>query len=276
MLALVVTDMGDVVAVIGVIVAEGQLAVDIDFIGVDFHIQPIGHRLNLLNVKQIQLFHVRFQSHAGFLGLQLQRVLKTLRRETLVLRICTCVDDGNPGTGAGITRGPSQGGADLLAGGRHIGISFALAYHVGFILRLDQNALDTGDLFDGFDLTIFHVSRDDVGCQGQIPDNVQFFRGRPLDLSNDGILVRCQSVTIIHGLSILGNIQGRIACLDGTGLFQNNGNTHHICISVRALLTGELHRIASGQFRADRAVIDLLERNLHTVSSTHRDRKSSQ
>ncbi len=209
---------GRIVVTINIVVCKGLLAVDVSRLRIHRSVQLICNRSNLFCIQQIQAGLVRIQIHTGLTRQISQRILKASGRETLVVGIRTGIDDGDTGASAGVARSPGCSRTDLLARGSHIGISRASVHHVGQILGLDHNALNTGDLFDGLDLAVGHIGRNDICCQGQIPDNVQILFCCLLDLRNHIGLLFFQLRTVVHCCSILRNAHSAVASFDRRSL----------------------------------------------------------
>ena len=256
--ALLVIQVGNIVVLVNIVVTEGNLAVDVSLLAGEGGIQFAGDLFDLSGGQQIQGSLVLIGSHTGQTGAVSQRVLKGGSVEGDMVGIRTGIDDGDTGTGAGVAVAPGCGGTGLLAGGGHVGIGSAGGNHVGRIHGLDQDLSNTVDSLDGLDLAVSDVSGNDVGGQGQVPDNVQFLCGSLFDLSGNLFLSSLQVVTV----QLSEEVGTGSFCLEtsfqSAGLVQNDGHTDDIRIGVGRLLIRHLGHIA-GELGGNAAVADFLE-----------------
>ena len=265
MVTLLVIIVGNIVVEIPVVIAKSDLAVDISLLGIDLHVQLVCHRGDLLCVQKGQAFDVGVLAHTGFFSQLGQRVLKSDAVHALVIGVDTGIDHRDPHTGAGVSGIPNRTGTDLRTGGSHVGDNGAVLSLAGQILVFQNNRLDTGKLFNGLDLTVLHIGRDHIGGQGQVPDYVQISPDRPLDPVDHVGLVSFQPVTVFDGRLIAGNIRRAVTGVDGGTPVQNDGYTHHICVSIGRVVRN-LCLTVGDQTRGDFPVIHLGEVDVLRVS----------
>ena len=258
-----------------VVVAEGELAVDICSFGIDGHVQVIGHSGDLLGVQQIQRLDVGVGVHA-LLRRQLgQGVLEGGSIQALVVGVGAGVYNGDPGARAGVALGPGQHGAGLAAGGGHVDL-IALFHGLGHILLLDQDPLNTGDGLDGLDLTVAHIGGDQVGGQGQVPDHIQLAASGLLDPGDQPVLVGLQARPVGHRGLVGGDVQGAEARADGGGLLQDDGYPDHIGVDP-GLHGSELPVIPLERIDGNSAVVHLGDGDAGLGrGSGHGDRQTGQ
>ena len=254
MVTLFIVVVGDIIVKISVVIAEGDLAVDIGRLGIDSHIQLAGHLGNFFCIQQIQACNVSVLAHALLFSQLSQRVFKGNRVHALVIGVDTGINHGDPHTGAGVAGFPHRGGADLCTGGCHIGRNLAGLCLVGNILILQHHILNAGQLFNGLDLAILHIGRNQVGCQSQIPDHIQIGFDGTLDLVDHIGLILLQALTIVHRSLIACNIHRAVASIDGGSLIQNDGYTNHIRGRI-LLLVRDFRLTVGGQTGSDFTVI---------------------
>ena len=206
MVALGIVVMGDIQIVVSIVVAEGDLRVDIQIRSAQC---LIGLNRSLVDVQLLQFGSDVRHIHRGDAAV-LHRVGVGIGIQRGMVYVRAGIDDGDLAAGAGVARGPGGSGADHLAGGRHVRIGcFGLVDHTGFILGLDENLLDACDLLNLFDLAVFYIGRDDVGSQSQVPDNVQRFAAQRLfgDDASQFLLLALQLLTVFHSTAVrVGNI----------------------------------------------------------------------
>ena len=227
-LALLVVQVGDIVVLVNIVVAEGHLAVDVGFFAGEADVQLAGDLFDLSGSQQIQRSSVFVGSHTGQTGTVSQRILISSSIEGDVIDVRTGIDDGDTGAGTGVTCSPGGNGAGLGAGGCHVGIGSALGSHIGLVAGLDQNLLNAVNGFDGFDLTVSNIGGNDVGSQRQIPDNIQILAGGLFDLGSDLILILLQVVAVCLDKEVGSSNLHIVACFQHTFLLKENGNTNHL------------------------------------------------
>ena len=258
-LTLGVIEVDDVQIIVNVVEAEGDLGVDVQILSADIS-TLVGVQLSQdrRDVGRIHQIHFLIQQGQG--------VIECGGIESFVLDVSAGIDDGDLGACAGVTGTPDGGGADLGGGGCHVGIGSAGADHIGLIASLDGDALDACDLFNSLDLTIFNVGRDDVGSQGQIPDNVQILLDRLFDLSRHIGLILFNLAAIVHGGTVFSDVHGRVTGFDGAGLLQNDGNSDYVGIGVGSFLFGQLDALTVRERGGDPIVVNLLEADRRVVN----------
>ncbi len=235
-LGIVIVD--DIGVLVDVVVSKSDLAVDIQALGgvcgTDMELIQLGG--DLLGIQQVQTGHVGSSVHALLGGVHAQGVLKGGCGHGLVVGVDTGIDDGDPAACAGIAVGPGDVGADLVAGGGHVGIDSLVLIHNGRLIPgLQEDLLDARDGLDLVDQTILHIGGDDVGNQSQVPDNVKLAADGSLDAGGHGFLLRLQAAAVGHGLGICGNVLGGEALVNGGLLLQNNGDTDGVRIRIQRL-----------------------------------------
>ena len=277
-LTLGVAVVGDVKALVDIVVAEGQLAVDIKLCGILRADTPF-----LILTRDIQLVQlicdlsrsqevIRRNFLPGFLRILRDGILKRLRVKALVVGIRTGIDDGDAAAGAGVALGPRGAAADHAAGGRHVGIRGIGAHHGGLIAGLQDHILHAGDGLDGLDVAVGHVGGDDVGRQGQVPDHIQLLAAQDLlgDPAGHRLLLRLQLVAVCHGLAVLRNVHGGEALFNGGLPGQDDGYTNHVRVLVeRRFGLLPLDSVAA-QRGGHHTVVDLLEPDVRAAAGPHR------
>ncbi|CDB30236.1 unknown [Firmicutes bacterium CAG:137] len=113
MAAEVVIVVGDAQICIHIVVAEGQLFIEVQILcrqlgGTLMNIQLGKHRRQFLHIQEIQRCQIRLLGQAGFLCILLQGVQECTVVKGLVVRVRTGVDDGNPAACAGVALLPGQ------------------------------------------------------------------------------------------------------------------------------------------------------------------------
>ncbi len=203
--------MGDIRILIHIVEAKGNLAADISVlcgIAADGgNVQLIPHVGNFCLVQQIQPFLVLRNRQTGKTGLVGQGILKPGGTEGLMVGVNAGVDDRYAAARAGIAGRIGHAGTDLGRGCGHIGIGrLGGLHHIRLIAGFDQDLLNARDLFDGLNLTVFHIGGNDIGRQGQVPDHVQFLAVKSLGGNGlrHGFLILFHFVAIGHR-SIAGN-----------------------------------------------------------------------
>ena len=187
-----------------------------------------------------------------------------------MLNIGTGIDNGNTGAGTGVTSQVGGRGTGLLAGGGHIRVYTALIFdHARLIASLNQDFFNTLDGLDGLDVTILDVGRNNVSSQSQVPHHVQFGINRIGNGRSDGNLLGLQLAAISHSRSIHGDVLRVIASLDGAGLFQNNGYTDHIGISVYRSVLLQFHRLSVRDLSGNCTVVNLFQSDRRCLRNTH-------
>ena len=204
---LIVIVVGNVHTLVDVVGTEGQLVADavagglLDS-GALAGIQPGQDLGDFLRVQKRQGIYIGIEGLPTVSGILLQGIQEGSVVEGLVVGICAGVYNGDPGSRAGHAGGPDSRGAHHPGGGVHIRLQ-----RFGFgclVPALDDNILDTVNLFDLTDLAVGHIGGDDVAHQRQIPDNIQFLSVQRLgrdDLFHD-LLNGAQVPVVGHGLRV--------------------------------------------------------------------------
>ena len=196
---------------------------------------------DLLFIQQAQGVHVRLRGHAGGLGVVGHGVQVSAIVHSLMVCIQAGVNDGHPGTGAGVAGGPDGAGPSHGGGGAVVRLSGALFRLARLILGFQNHFGNAPGGFDLFDVPVAHVGGDDVARQSQVPGHVQLGadgRGNPV---RHGLLVGNQALPVGLGALVGGQAHGGIALVQHRRLFQNNGHAHHVVL-IRFLLGAFLCR----------------------------------
>ena len=253
MVALLVVGVGDIQIVIHVVEAVGDLGVDVQLIGGDAGHLLGGVQLLQNGIRQISSGHQRGAAvlHGIGEGIGIQRGM---------VGVSTGIDDGHLGAGAGITVRPSHMGANHAAGGGHVGIGgLIVLHHAGLVAGLNEHSLDAGDLFDLFDLAVFHIGGDDVGRQSQVPDHVQSLTAQ--SLSGDGLshllLLGLQLLAVLHGRRIGSDILAGVTLRQRGGIFQNDGDTDYVGVCIFRSVLRHLLGVVLVQTQIGGTVVDL-------------------
>ena len=253
MVALLVVGVGDIQIVIHVVEAVGDLGVDVQLIGGDAGHLLGGVQLLQNGIRQISSGHQRGAAvlHGIGEGIGIQRGM---------VGVGTGIDDGHLGAGAGITVRPSHMGADHAAGGSHVGIGgLIVLHHAGLVAGLNEHGLDAGDLFDLFDLAVFHIGGDDVGRQSQVPDHIQSLTAQ--SLFGDGLshlfLLGLQLLAVLHGRRIGSDILAGVTLRQRGGIFQNDGDTDYVGVCIFRSVLRHLLSVVLIQTQIGGTVVDL-------------------
>ena len=171
-LTLPVIVMGDIGILVHIVIAKGDFGADVKLLGGDLA-ADVQLTQNLRDLICIQQIVIRY----GFVGvgcLLCQGIVKSTCVEGLVIGVNAGVNHGNSGSCTGVAGGVGGGDADHGRGGGRIGVIRFLCRDCGGIIAGFQvHLLYAGDLLNGRNLTVRDIGRDDIGCQGQIPDHVQ-------------------------------------------------------------------------------------------------------
>ena len=226
---------------VDVVGCEGQLLVQIQLVGGDggvelLEVQVGQNSCDLLGVQQIQGCHILFKAQTCSQSVLLQSVQESAAVQGLVVGVRTGIQNRDTGTGTGEAAGPDQGGTGHAQRGEHLGLGHVLfpLNDAGSIGVFQDDSLDTLYLGDGLDLAVGNIGGDQVCCQGQVPDHIQLLSVQSLggnSLGQSGLL-GLQLVVVCHSLSIIRNIAGAEAGLNGRLVFQNDGNTHYVTETV--------------------------------------------
>ena len=267
--------MGHVQVLVDVVVAEGQLGVDVSLAG-DGSVQLVSDSGDLVGIQQIQRGNVLLVGNASLLSQLSQGVLESLGVQGLMVGVGAGVDDGDPGAGTGVAGSPGSGGADLSGRGSHVGIVDLVSLDdVGLVAGLDQDLADALDSLDGSDLAVLDVGGDHVGSQGQVPDHIQLAADGLLDGSGGLGLLILQVGTVGHSLGIGGDGVGGETSHDGGLVLQENGHTDHVGVDVVA--HGVQVIVGLGQqVGGDGTVVDLGEADLACRSGGDRGSQAQQ
>ena len=186
-------------------------------------VQLLQNICNFCRVQKVQLLQVGLCALPLQLGAAGQGVVQTGVGKGLVVGVRAGVDDGDPGARSGISGGPGGGGADHFRGSGHIRIGGVCGDHVGRVPGFQDDLFHTGQRGNLFHLPVFHLGGDEIGRQGQIPDNIQRFAGDRLNLCGDLVLTGLQFLAVRHRSGVPGNIFRVEACFQGGGLLQHDG-----------------------------------------------------
>ena len=221
----------------GFVLLEDAIHIVVPF--VDVQLRQDGG--DLLFIQQAQGGHVVLRSHAGSLGVVGHGVQVSTIVHRLMIRIQAGVDDGHPGTGAGVAGGPDGAGPGHGGGSAVVRLSGALFRLTRLILGFQNHAGNAPGGFDLFDVPVAHVGGDDVARQSQVPGHVQLRANGSGNPVRYGLLVGNQALPV--GLSALvgGQAHGGVSLIQHRRLFQNNGHTHYVVL-IRFLLGAFLYR----------------------------------
>ena len=116
-LSLCVMVMCDLQTGVHVVVAQGQLLIEVQVFPCQLRaflmdVKLFQEGIDLLLVQKVQLRRVIGIGHAGLLGVFLQSMVEGLCLEGLMVRVRAGVDYGNPGSRAGVALQPGRVGAD--------------------------------------------------------------------------------------------------------------------------------------------------------------------
>ena len=254
---------------INVAKAEGNLAVEVQVLSGCIqslqNVQLIQNACDLLCIQQIQGSNVILGGHTLTLCVLSQRVQVSICVKSLVQQIQAGIDDSDTGTCAGVAGSPSGAGAGLLAGGSHVGVNAVGRNHIGGVEGFDNNGTNAGHSLDLLDLAIGDVSGDQVGCQGQIPDNIQLIAGSLFDLIDQLILILFQALTILLGKIIGAGGISIVASLQSRFPIQENGYTDRISVLVGVVLLRKLCGLPIERVCGNAAIVNLGEDDICSV-----------
>ena len=127
-----------------------------------------------------------------------------------MIQVGTGVDNGDPGTSAGVAVCISGGAADLLGGGGHLGIQFAHGSHIRLIAGLNYNVRNACYRLDLIDLAVLHVGGNDVGGQCEVPHHIQLFTAEDFlrNRGSHGVLLTLQIAAVADCSLIRRNASG--------------------------------------------------------------------
>ena len=227
-LALLVVVVGDVKILVYIVHGVRDLAVQIHAVG-PFQegggVQRIPYR-----------FHVRGGEEPGFRAVLFQGVFQSVGLEELVVRIQAGIDDGHDASRAGAAPGPQQTASGHSPGEGHGGF-----IRSGLVQGLRDHVLYTGQGFDLLHGSEGHVGGDHVGCQSQVPDDVQ--RLAVQDLCSDPVghvvLFRPDGIAVASGLHVFRDAFCGIAGLQNGRALQNDGHADDVLRGVGRLLLRE-------------------------------------
>ena len=173
--SLTVLVMGDLQAAVDVVIAKGNLGIDIEVLRLelDRYVQLPGQGGDFFCVQQMKALYI------GVWVLSRQRcplgqgVGKGLVGEGLVVGVNAGVDHGNPAARAGVAVCPGGRGADHRAGGSHVGIGIAGGDDIRLIAVLECDGSHAVKRFDRLDLAIGHVGGDRVRQERHVPDDIE-------------------------------------------------------------------------------------------------------
>ena len=197
--------MVDKVVGVYIVVAEGQLAVDVDpgTLGPVADVQLIPDTVDLCLIQQVQALHIGLKVHPSLFGLLLQGVPVGIGVHGLMVRVNAGVNDGDAASRAGVAAGPGQAGADHLRRRRHVGIRLQiLLHHRRLISGFDHHILDPGNIQNLLDLSVFHIGGDGVGSQSHVPGYLQLLAGGSFNPGLHLLLLLGQGLAVAHGLDV--------------------------------------------------------------------------
>ncbi|CDB30727.1 unknown [Firmicutes bacterium CAG:137] len=233
--SLTVFVMGDLQAAVDVVIAKGNLGVDIEVLRLelDRYVQLPGQGGDFFCVQQMEALYIGVCVLSRQLCPLGQGVGKGLVGEGLVVGVNAGVDHGNPAARAGVAAGPGSSRADHVAGCGHIG-GVRLVYGVyRRVVPVFQNDLpDAGQRLNGRQLAVGDVGGDEVGCQGQIPDHIQPVAGGPLDAGGHTGLLLLQRIPVGHGAGVGRDAGGGVAGPDGGSPVQYDGYPDQVCVGI--------------------------------------------
>ena len=238
--ALHILVMGQVEAVVNVVISKGHLGAGVELLGGDGGLPPVGVQLgqnlsNLSSVQQVLLPDEVLHRHAGLLGVFRNGVVKGAGVKGLMVQHQAGVDDGNPGACAGVAQLPDLIGPVHLGGDGHAGGGVRpLLGDRGGILGLQHHVLDARNFGNLLHLPIGNIGGDDVGRQGQVPDHVQGLavQGLLLNGCGYGCLAGLQAAPIGGSCRVAANGLGGEAGRYRGLLLQNNGYADGIRVAV--------------------------------------------
>ena len=238
-----VTVMGHSIAGIHVVDGEGDLLVDVVCAGGGtgqvlhrlIHVQILQNAGDLRSGQQVQTFDILFIAHTLLLGILLQGVQVSAVVKALVVGIQAGIDDGDPGTCAGIAGGPGIVGADHGRGCGHHGVGLAGGAFQCLVLIFHKHFLNTAHRRNILHPAKLNVGGDDIGSQGHGPDHIQVcaVQNILLDPCDHSRLLRLELLAVCHGCGILCHIRSGIN-FQSSFFVQHNGNTDHISILIRS------------------------------------------
>ena len=216
---------------VNVVVAERQLGIDVELFRRDAlcalrNVQLAEDFFDIRCGHQVDFFACRFVFGDG--------IFKRFRVEALMVRIRTGVDDGNLAADAIVAGCPCKAAADHFAGGRHVRVDRFNTGHHRIIAVFHNDGFNAFDSFDGFNAAVGDVRRNEVGCKGQIPDDVQVFAAQGFfgNLLSQRILPSLQVLPVGDCLAVFCNVLNGETLLNGRFLLQDNGHTNDIRILV--------------------------------------------
>ena len=248
----------DKVVGVYIVVAEGQLAVDVDpgTLGPVADVQLIPDTVDLCLIQQVQALHIGLKVHPSLFGLLLQGVPVGIGVHGLMVRVNAGVNDGDAASRAGVAAGPGQAGADHLRRRRHVGIRLQiLLHHRRLISGFDHHILDPGNIQNLLDLSVFHIGGDGVGSQSHVPGYLQLLAGGSFNPGLHLLLLLGQGLAVAHGLDVGRHILA-VKPLQGGRRLQKNGHTDLVCILIEGLTSLQRFHLLAGsgiQLRGNRA-----------------------
>ena len=227
-LALGVFQVGDVGgALVYVVVAKADLGAEVGLRAGGLSVELILDGVDLLGGQQVKGSDVFVVAHALLGGSLCQGIFKGFTVEGQVILVDAGVDDGNLAAGAVVAGAPDEVGTDHAGGGAVVGL---VRFHIGLrlIAVFQEDFLDAGNGADVVQSAVSHVCGDDVGCEGQVPLDVQLGTEHLLDLGSHLGLLGLQAVTIGDGRGVGADVFQFVTGVKGGRLVQNDGNADHL------------------------------------------------
>ena len=186
-LSLLVIVMGDIGILVHIVIAKGDFGVDIKLFSRDFagDVQLTQYLRNLVCIQQVVIRY----SFVGFGRLLCQGIVKGACVEGLMVGVNASVNHGNSGACTGVASCIGGAGADHGRGSGGVGVRFLCHSGGRIIAGFQIHVLNAGNILNGGNLAIGDVGRNDIGCQSQVPDNVQLATRSLLNLGLDAMLL---------------------------------------------------------------------------------------
>ena len=208
------------------------------------------------------LVHVEEIERVNIVAALTQRVEEGVVVEALVVGIDTGIDDRNTGACAGVAFRVCAERAGHNTGGSGIGIRLILGFNNHrFVTGFQNDFLDARNFFDCSYVAVGYVCGDEVGSEGEVPDNVQIVPAENFtgDLLCHGLLLFGKSCAVLDRLFVLRNVfRGEFS---GRGsVLQDDGDTHHF-ICRRLFVCGFIGDLVA-QCHGNRVIVNLLHDEL--------------
>ena len=248
-LTLDVVVVGDVIVLVDVVGAEGDLGAAVHAV----QIQELGRVQLIPHSGHVVRGHQLDRGLAGLVQL-IDGILESSRIEGLVRDVKAGVHNGDGAARAGVAKIPGFGGAGHLGSG---GVFCFI--RIGEVAQLDHNILNADHVADGLNGAVGNVSGNDVAGQGQVPDNVQLGAAESLcgDFAGHRLLFGQKACAV--GASA----GGCVARVKSGSTVQHDGYADELIVSVGGLflfnrLVGEWEPFGNN------VVVDLLKGKLDT------------